>query len=212
MNHDTSVSTPARPRPRTVSRHERQWLKANCDARLEAHGVNPRRAWTVARVYRYYEQLAVLFPDNTDAGDPMVNPSVDRIAEEIESTPRGVKKALARLEALGLLRTVKHTGRAAWRAVTNSLSRLLPSRGEHKTPREVNTTPVPAQPLYMSSSFDQKSDQRGRSAGADRRVWASAAPTTPMPPRYVREERTESVASEALRSKLRTGWRGLAKR
>ncbi|WP_420879820.1 hypothetical protein [Rhodococcus sp. (in: high G+C Gram-positive bacteria)] len=212
MRHDTSVSTQTRTRPRTLSRHDRQWIFANCCARLEVHGVNPRRAKTVTAVYEYLERLSAVFPDNTDSDDPMVNPSVERIAEETRSSVRGVKQAIARLTDLGLVRTVKHTGRAAWRALTNSIGRLLLSRGANNHRREVQTSTVPAHPLYMSSSFDQKKDQRGGSAGADRRVWASTTSTTPMPPRYVREEHTEPAASDEHRAKLRTGWRDLAKR
>jgi len=100
-----SIAVTTSPRPRSLSRKDRQWIYANCCARLEAHGVNPRRAKTVTAVYEYLERLSAVFPDNTDADDPMVNPSVERIAEETRSSVRGVKNAIARLTELGLVRT-----------------------------------------------------------------------------------------------------------
>ncbi|MBM7458566.1 hypothetical protein JOE26_001241 [Rhodococcus coprophilus] len=209
MNHGSSVTTATRPRPRTLSRHDREWIYANCCARLEAHGVNPRRAKTVTAVYEYLERLSAVFPDNTDADDPMVNPSVERIAEETRSSLRGVKHALARLGDLGLVRTVRRTGRAAWRALTNSIGRMLAKRGANNTRREVQTSTRAGQPPYISL-YDQKNDQRAGSAPAERRGWASSTPTTPTPPRFVPTPATGS--SPELRAKLRTGWRNLAKR
>lgn len=205
-----AVST-ATPRPRSLSRQDRNWIYTNCCARLEAHGVNPRRAKTVTAVYEYLERLSAVFSDNTDADDPMVNPSVERIAEETRSSVRGVKSAIARLTELGLVRTVRHTGRAAWRALTNSIGRMLASRGANNHLREVQTSTDPAQPPFMFSSSDQKNDQRGRSAsGAERRGWASSAPTTPTPPRFVPSTATGS--SPEVRAKLRTSWRSLTKK
>lgn len=211
MNTRSIAVSTATPRPRSLSRQDRNWIYTNCCARLEAHGVNPRRAKTVTAVYEYLERLSAVFPNNTDTGDPMVNPSVERIAEETRSSIRGVKHAIARLTELGLVRTVRHTGRAAWRALTNSIGRLLPSRGANNHRREVQTSTAPAQPLYMSSSSDQKNDQRGGSAsGAERRRWASTTPTTPTPPKFIPSPAVGS--SPEVRAKLRTSWRNLAKR
>lgn len=208
----THTARAERPTPKKLSRAEREHIRANVTAWLDAQGIGSR-AKAVRRVAVYLATLAAVWPDNTTAdGDLYVNPSAPTIAAELDYTERSVRSALATLKDIGFWGAVRRTGRAAWRAVSGRVMRavLPPSRREISSRRDVKSRHVAHEGTPYMSSIDQKSDRRVWSAGDGRRPWAAPTAPTPTPAPFTPAEE-KPVAAPELRAMLRTGWKNLAK-